>query len=247
MVLLVDAVAGPGEEGEVLVVDEDAPILHRRLAHRQPVAHDVECRLLLGSHVGPPYPGRHARQARQVEQSVGGAAWRAADDGEHWPAVVNQLQRVGLPAARHLAGVHLAPGYQGIDQRRLSHGARDDGGAALRRLVAGGQCPAGHGFHVVGHAVGGRGHHGGVGFVGHYRGHHAARHQWQGTCAVLGAESYLCLRCHRHGADHQDAKQSFHLLGVFMGLLSGLLATKLLQLLQIHVPLPIKTSAADAD
>ena len=85
VVLLVDALGGPGLQAPVLVVDEDAAILHRRLTHRQLGAHSIERFLLLRSHVGPPYPRRHACQTRQLEESVGRATRRAADDDEGTP------------------------------------------------------------------------------------------------------------------------------------------------------------------
>ena len=59
VVLLVDAIGGPGLQAPVLVVDEDAAILHRRLVHRQLGACGIERLFLLRSHVGPPNPGRH--------------------------------------------------------------------------------------------------------------------------------------------------------------------------------------------
>src|SRR5690606_18679122 len=72
----------PAEERGVLVVDEEAAILHLGLAQRVAAGKDVELGALLRRHVCPEVPGRDADLSGELVHAVDGAALVAAGDDQ---------------------------------------------------------------------------------------------------------------------------------------------------------------------
>jgi len=93
----------PRAQRPVFVVQEDAAIFYRRALQRLEAAVDGQPLLLLGLYVAPPYPRRHARLARELEQAIGRAAAVVAHDINP-PVAGRQPEAVFLPrqfAYRH--------------------------------------------------------------------------------------------------------------------------------------------------
>ena len=61
----------PGAQRPVFVVQEYPPVLDTGMLFGHEVAVEGQPVSVLGNHISPPYPGRHARQSRQFQQSVG--------------------------------------------------------------------------------------------------------------------------------------------------------------------------------
>ena len=72
--LRTDVAARPGTQAKVFVVDEDAAELHRWLLQRGEAVVHLQPLALLRHHVAPPYPRRHTRHSRELQDAVGRAA-----------------------------------------------------------------------------------------------------------------------------------------------------------------------------
>ena len=128
----IDGLACPGEQRPVLIVDEESAILHGGLLHGGAVAVDIDGGHGGRLHVGPPDIGRDADATAYLEEAVGRAARRATHDdeslGDALGGLMHQLQGIGLPHAGQSRGVHLAVGYQAVDDGGLPDGACNDKG-----------------------------------------------------------------------------------------------------------------------
>ena len=72
--LRTDVAACPGAQAKVFVVDEDAAELHRWLLQRGEAVVHLQPFALLRHYVAPPYPGRHTRHSRELQDAVGRSA-----------------------------------------------------------------------------------------------------------------------------------------------------------------------------
>lgn len=112
---------GPGAERRVLVVDEDAPVLHRRGPLGEPAGLHPYVLAPRRRHVVPPVPGRDADAVRDVVRPEDRAARITARDDERplhaGHRVLHDGLERGLPLAAHTAHVELAGPDQAVDQR----------------------------------------------------------------------------------------------------------------------------------
>ena len=123
-----EGLVGPAVEGRVLVVQEDAPVLDRRLLDVG-AGGDEDVLARGNGDVGPPGPGRDAGPLGKVVGAEDRAALVGAGDhqgaGEARPGVFDHLLDEGLPLAVDLRNVQLARGDQGVDGRALADRADD--------------------------------------------------------------------------------------------------------------------------
>ena len=125
VVLFVDTFGGPRLQAPVLIVDEDAAILHRGFPRHHLVATHVESLLPGGCHVGPPDIGRHPHLPGKFKKAVCRSARGRADysKGVH---TRNPLEGKDFPCAFHAANIKHLLLNESIDEMGLPDGPGND-------------------------------------------------------------------------------------------------------------------------
>ena len=161
--LRLECPARPRSQTPVLVVQEDAAILHRWRALLVQVAAQGECSFLFYRHVRPPIPRRDANHFRQFVHAVNRPAPVAARDDQRLlharQRILHDLKHVTFPLASDAVGFQLSRCDQPLDDFASAQRADDD--AAVFRFRHHPGFGAADTFHV-GSQIAGGAHHGAI-------------------------------------------------------------------------------------
>ena len=137
----------PRLQPPILVVDEDAAVLHGGRAKLAGSCGDEKVVAVRGSYVRPPVPGRDADCPRQLEHAECRATPVAARD---YQRAVHRRDQEALPFALDPARVEPPVGHKPVDERTPAQGADEDGGPVRPcALNQDGRLPARHALHII--------------------------------------------------------------------------------------------------
>ena len=196
MIEAAERIVRPVAHAGPFVVEEDATVLHGRLAVGVLTGTGIDLGVFLHGHVGPPVPGRDTQLAGKLVDAVDGAALVAAG---HDDAVGLHVDDEFLVAAFQLLGIRLL-----VDEGTFAPRTHDNGGRGGAR----------HGLKVGLEVLHGKGHAAIVGGVELHGG--GGARQLQGRSGRTGKEQKIVSRPQGKAAQEKEKKKIlFHKTDIF--------------------------------